>query len=61
VWPGAVLVEGAIVGTWRRAGTEVVVELWRDISPAAREAVEAEAESFPLPDVTGGIRLRWVS
>ena len=51
VWPGAVLVEGDIVGTWRRAGATVTVQTWRRLSRAARCAVEAEATSLPLPDI----------
>lgn len=60
VWPGAVLVEGEIVGTWRRAGAEVSVEPWTTVTEPARRAVETEAEGFPLPDVEGRIRVRWV-
>lgn len=59
VWPGAVLVEGEIAGTWRRAGPAVTIQAWRDLSAAARVAVEAEAESLPLPDLRGRIRVRW--
>lgn len=59
VWPGAVLVEGEIVGTWRRAGPDVTVEPWAPLSARARMAVEAEAASFPLADVQGRIRVRW--
>lgn len=59
VWPGAVLVRGEIVGTWRRAGPTVTIESWRPLSRAAVQAVEAEAESLPLPDVGGRIVLRW--
>ena len=59
VWPGAVLVEGEVVGTWRRAGANVTIQPWHPLSPVAREAVEAEAASFPLPDVRGRIRVRW--
>jgi winged helix DNA-binding protein len=50
VWPGALLVEGEIVGTWRRAGRAVTIQAWRRLSSGAREAVVAEAESLPLPD-----------
>jgi winged helix DNA-binding protein len=59
VWPGAVLVEGEVAGTWRRAGAVVTIQSWHRLSPAAREAVEHEAHSFPLPDVHGRIRVRW--
>ena len=59
VWPGAVLVDGEIVGTWRRAHHEVAIEPWRRLSRAARGAVEAEAVSLPLPDVTRSIVVRW--
>ena len=59
VWPGAVLVEGDIVGTWRRAGADVTIAPWRRLSPAERDAVEAEAAALPLPDVGQGVRVRW--
>jgi hypothetical protein len=59
VWPGAVLVEGEVAGTWRRAGPVVAIQAWRRLSTAARAAVELEAESFPLPDVQGRIRVQW--
>ncbi len=49
VWPGGVLVEGEIVGTWRRAEATVTVQAWRRLSRVARDAVEAEAASLPLP------------
>jgi hypothetical protein len=58
VWPGAVLVEGEVAGTWRRAGAVVTIQMWHRLSPAAREAVEFEAQSFPLPGVHGRIRVR---
>jgi len=59
VWPGGVLVEGEVVGTWRRAETTVTVQAWRRLSRAARGAVEAEAESLPLPGLGGRIVVRW--
>ena len=59
VWPGALLVEGEIVGVWRRAQATVTVQTWRRLSRAAREAVEAEAASLPLPGVEGQIVVRW--
>src|SRR5579884_760982 len=48
VWPGAVLVGGEIVGTWRRSGHEVSIGLWRKLSVIEREAVETEAAGLPL-------------
>jgi hypothetical protein len=59
VWPGAVLVEGEIVGTWRRSQTDVAIESWRRLSGEERAAVEAEAASMPLPGVRQGIRVGW--
>ncbi len=49
VWPGALLVAGEIVGTWRRSQRTVTVHGWHQLSNEAREAVVAEAESLPLP------------
>lgn len=59
VWPGAVLVGGELVGTWRRAAADVSVQPWRRLSRTEREAVETEAESLPLPDARSRIRMRW--
>jgi hypothetical protein len=59
VWPGAVLVKGEVAGTWRRAGAVVTIKVWHRLSRAAGEAVELEAQSFPLSDVQGRIRVRW--
>jgi hypothetical protein len=59
VWPGALLVEGEIRGTWRRAKAAVRVEAWARLPAAARAAVEAEAHALPLPDVGDGIDVVW--
>lgn len=59
VWPGAVLVGGEIVGTWRRAQADLSIQPWRRLSRAEREAVEAEARSLPLPGIEGQIDVRW--
>jgi hypothetical protein len=59
VWPGAVLVGGEVVGTWRRASAVVAVQTWRRVSAAERQAVEAEAGSLPLPGLSGQIVVRW--
>lgn len=50
VWPGAVMVDGDFVGTWRRSGTLVTVEPWRKLTAFERNAIEQEAASLPLPD-----------
>jgi hypothetical protein len=59
VWPGGVLVDGEFAGTWRRALTTVTIQAWRRLSRAAREAVEAEAQSLPLPDTRERVVVRW--
>jgi hypothetical protein len=59
VWPGALLVNGEIAGTWRRAQGTVTIRPWRGLSRAAREAIQAEAESLPLPDLRGHVVVRW--
>ena len=59
VWPGAVLVDGEVAGTWRRADATLTVTPWRRLPPAARDAVEAEAATLPLPGVSGRIAVRW--
>ncbi len=59
VWPGAVLVGGEIVGTWRRAKARLSVEPWRRLSPAERTAVEEEAASLPLPGIEAPIVVSW--
>jgi winged helix DNA-binding protein len=59
VWPGGVLVDGEVVGTWRRAEATVTVQPWRRLSRAARDAVEREAASLPLPGIEGRIVVRW--
>src|SRR5262249_10286737 len=55
VWPGALLVNGEIVGVWRRAGAVVSIETWRRLSATEREAVEAEVVSLPLPGLNSSI------
>ncbi len=60
VWPGAVVLAGELVGTWRRAGAVVTVEAWRQLSRAEREMVEREAASMPLPGIDQPIVVRWL-
>jgi hypothetical protein len=59
VWPGALLVEGEIRGTWRRAQHTVRIEAWARLPRATREAVEAEATALPLPGVERRIEVVW--
>jgi hypothetical protein len=59
VWPGALLLDGEITGTWRRADTVLTVQPWRPLSPAERDVVTAEAESLPLPGQGRPIVVRW--
>ena len=58
VWPGAVVADGEIVGTWRRSGTAVTVDPWEPLSKRVRDAVSAEAAAFPLPD-DGDVEVRF--
>jgi hypothetical protein len=59
VWPGGLLVDGEIVGAWRRAGAAVAVQPWRRLSRAERDAVAAEVESLRLPGIYRRIVLEW--
>ena len=62
VWPGALLVNGAIVGTWRRAEAAVSIETWRRLSRPERQAVDAEVALLPLPGIAGGTAAaRWLA
>jgi hypothetical protein len=57
VWPGALLVNGDIVGVWRRSAKEISIDTWRRLSPTEWEAVEAEAIALPLPGLNGRITI----
>ena len=59
VWPGALLVDGEIRGTWRRAKHEVRIETWERLSDADRAAVEAEAATLPIPGLDRPIEVVW--
>jgi hypothetical protein len=56
VWPGAVLADGEIVGTWRRTQGTVTVSPWRRLPRRTIDAIEAEAETMPLADE---VTVRW--
>jgi hypothetical protein len=59
VWPGALLVEGETVGTWRRSGHMLMIQPWRRLTRAQRSAVEAEALSMPLPGIDRPMDVHW--
>ena len=59
VWPGALLVDGEIRGTWRRAGGVVQIDAWTRLGREARDASEAEATALPLPGVDRPIDVAW--
>jgi hypothetical protein len=59
VWPGALLVEAEIRGTWRRAHDTVKIDAWGRLSRGARAAIEAEASTLPLPGLDRGIEVIW--
>jgi len=61
VWPGALLVEGEIRGTWRRAQHTVRIDAWERLSRARRDAVEAEAAALPLPGLDRPVEAAWSS
>ncbi len=59
VWPGALLVDGEIVGTWRRAEHVLTIQLWRRLASPQRAAVEVEAGALPLPGINRPMDIRW--
>jgi hypothetical protein len=59
VWPGAVLVDGEIAGTWRRADRVLTVQTWRRLSAGERDAVTAEVQALPLPGAGRPVVVRW--
>ncbi len=59
VWPGAVLLDGEIVGTWRRSGHELTVHPWLSLNRAHRDSIETEAASMPLPGIDRPVTVAW--
>jgi hypothetical protein len=56
VWPGALLANGEIVGTWRRQLGRVTVRPWRPLRPEVREAVDEEASRMPIESARKEVR-----
>jgi hypothetical protein len=59
VWPGAVLHNGEIVGTWRRSEHRLTIDLWRPVEGSGREEIEGEATALPLPGLERPITVTW--
>ncbi len=57
--PGAVLVDGEIVGVWRRSKRTATVTPWKRLSAATRNAIEAEAATMPLPASDTPVEVTW--
>jgi hypothetical protein len=59
VWPGALLIDGEVRGTWRRANEAMTVQTWGKLTRVQRDAVEAEAAGLPLPGLDRPITVGW--
>jgi hypothetical protein len=59
VWPGAVLANGDIIGTWRRSKNKFMIEPWGRVGKVMRDAIETEAAALPLPGEIGEITVTW--
>ena len=59
VWPGAVLHNGEVVGTWRRSQHEVAISAWTELSTGSRETIEQEATTLPIPGLSRAITVAW--
>lgn len=59
VWPGGLLVEGELGGTWRRDGAKLTAHSWRPLTAGQRAAVEAEAATLPIPGLQGNVAVVW--
>lgn len=58
VWPGAVLIDGEIAGTWSRRDSRLAIDAWRAFTVGERDAAEREAASLPL-GLGRGVDVRW--
>jgi hypothetical protein len=59
VWPGALMLDGDIVGIWRRSQHRVKIEPWRRLSADERRSAEDEAATLPLPDMDRDVVVTW--
>ena len=56
VWPGSLLVNGALLGTWRRQLGRVTVRAWRPLGADVKEAVEEEVSGMPIESARKEVR-----
>ena len=59
VWPGAILADGEIVGTWRRAKHQVTISAWGTLLGVVGDQIVAEAEALPIPENQGQMTVLW--
>jgi len=59
VWPGALVIDGEVRGTWRRANEAMTVQAWGKLTRAQCDAVEVEAAGLPLPGLDRAITVGW--
>ncbi len=59
VWPGAVLVDGEVVGTWRRSAGQLTVTPWQRLARASARGDDDEAATLPLPNLRAAVAVRW--
>ncbi len=57
VWPGAIMANGELAGTWRRQVGQVTVRTWRRLQRELKEAVEEEVSGMPID--TARKEVRW--
>ena len=56
VWPGALMVNCELVGTWRRQVGRVTVRAWRPLESEVKDAVEHEVSRMPIESATKEVR-----
>src|SRR3989441_999097 len=56
VWPGALMVNGELVGTWRRQMGRVTVRPWRRLEPEVKDAVKEEVSGMPIESARKEVR-----
>ena len=59
VWPGALLVGGEIVGTWRRSQNKLAIDTWRRLTREEKASVDAEGSTLPIPGIKGAMSISY--